>query len=135
MKIKEVIPFEYSEVYSFSEGLALVYNDGKHGFIDKTGTMKISCNKFRARPDICYPFYHSGMGFKEGLAVVSTVGGRHIKFGYIDKFGNEVITPKYDAVRDFSCGLAVVGFADNSLGCDSYGASACKWGFIGIDVT
>ena len=45
--------------------------------------------------------------FKEGLAPVEADG----KWGYIDKEGKEVVSPKYELSRDFSEGLAMV-YAD-----------------------
>ena len=130
MELKEVIPFEYSHVHSFSEGLALVCNDDKWGFIDKTGTLIISCEKYNVPTDNHYPFSLFGTGFREGLAAVSAKVDDSRKYGFIDKSGNEVIPLKYDIVRDFSCGIAIVGIADKNLKTDSYGALGCKWGAI-----
>jgi hypothetical protein len=136
MKLKEIIPFQYNDVYHFSEGLALVYNDHECGFIDQTGTMKIPCKQGTVPVDNHHPFTHFGTGFKEGLASVSAKVdetlryGINRRYGFIDKSGNEVIPMQYDAVRDFSCGLAIVGIIDKSLGRDSYGSFGCKWGAI-----
>jgi hypothetical protein len=125
MKVKEGIPFEYSRVNNFSEGYALICSDDNWGFIDKTGTIKISCKKY------CVPTdnhsYLFGTGFREGLAAVSIKIDGNRKYGFIDKSGNEIIPLKYDAVRDFSCGIAIVGIADYNLETDSYGAPGCKW--------
>ena len=102
MNIKEIIPFQYNDVYHFSEGLALVYNDHECGFIDKTGTMKIPCKQGTVPVDNHYPFTLFGTGFKEGLASVSAKVDESLRYdvnrryGFIDKSGNEIIPIKYD---------------------------------------
>ncbi len=67
--------------------------DGKWGYIDKTGTIKIQ------------PQYEFAMPFSEGLATVRLNG----KWGYIDAFGTTVIQPQFDDAHPFSDGLATVG--------------------------
>ena len=87
---KVVIPFEYWDIRSFSEGLAAVQRR-KWGFIDKTGKVVI-------------PFeYWEVKSFSEGLAAVNRGS-----WGFIDKTGKEVIPFEYWAVGDFSEGYAVV---------------------------
>ena len=52
-----------------------------------------------------------GMGdFSEGMAAVSTSdkGSRQSKYGFIDKAGNEVVTPEFVSAGDFSEGFAAV---------------------------
>lgn len=90
---------QYSEVYQFSEDLALVhksfgynYNQNLYGYIDNYGKVVIPLN------------YHGAGSFKEGLARVQLKG----KWGFIDKLGNLVIPCKYIDVGDFSNGLAYV---------------------------
>jgi hypothetical protein len=59
---KVVIPIEYDDAESFSEGLARVKKNGKWGFIDKTGKVVI-------------PFEYDWVySFSEGLAEVEKNG-------------------------------------------------------------
>jgi len=100
---KVTIPFAYSDVTSFSDGLAAVKKD-KWGFIDKTGNEIISLK------------YDAVESFSNGMAKVKTGN----QWGFINKSGVEVIPCKYDAIAAFSDGLAAVssngkwGFIDNS---------------------
>ena len=134
---KEAFPFNYEKASIFSEGLAVVWKDGKCGYIDKNGNEVIALtDKF------------SGSDFSDGLAGVwkdekygyidkkgnlvipmqykyeydEYEGGygaysfneglalllRNGKWGYIDKKGNEVVSCKYEIAYDFSDGLAAV---------------------------
>lgn len=77
---KEVVPFIYDEVGSFSEGLASVKKGGKCGYIDKTGQVVIPLQ---------YDGYTSCMEFHGGLAPVETDG----KWGLVDTSGNWVVQP------------------------------------------
>ncbi|MDY4882659.1 MAG: WG repeat-containing protein, partial [Muribaculaceae bacterium] len=87
-----VIPFKYDYAWSFSEGLAEVELDGKHGYIDKAGKEVI-------------PFkYDIAWGFIDGLARVKL----NRKYGFIDRGGKEVIPIKYDDAWDFQNGKARV---------------------------
>ena len=84
--------------------LFMVVQDGKFGFIDKTGTMIIA-PQFSGLEE-------SSRVFPEGLAAVMT-GGKfgHIdmtKWGFIDKTGTMVIAPQFAGAYGFSEGLAVV---------------------------
>lgn len=91
--LKEVVPLIYDSVENFSEGLAQVQEDGKYGFVDKTGKEVV-------------PFiYDSVENFSEGLARVEKDG----KYNYIDKTGKEVVPSEYDlGWGEFSEGFADV---------------------------
>ena len=84
--------------------LTLKKQDGKYGFVDKSGNVVIPC------------IYDDADSFSEGLAWVKQNG----KTGYIDKSGNVVIPFIYDKGSSFHEGLARVyengkyGFIDNS---------------------
>ena len=80
------------EVYDFSEGLAVIKQNGKFGYIDKTGKIAI------------HPQFDNANNFSEGLAVIK----QNSKFGYIDKRGNFVILPQFDYADNFSEGLAKI---------------------------
>ncbi len=76
-----------------TSGLYPVSVDGKWGYIDNTGTIKIQ------------PQYELAGPFSEGLATVRLNG----KWGYIDTSGTMVIQPQFDDAHPFSDGLATVG--------------------------
>lgn len=92
---KTVLPFKWSFVDSFQEGLARVKDEnGKWGFIDKTGKIVIPCQ-------------WNGAGiFNEGFAYII---GDNWKYGYIDKSGKVVITCQWKDAGHFVNGLARVG--------------------------
>jgi hypothetical protein len=107
MKGQIVIPAEYDDVFSFSEGLAMIRDHTgtypKSGYINKAGKVVIA------------PQYDNASNFSEGLAVVTFAG----KKGLIDQQGNVTWLP-YDSLEPFSEGLAVVaksgkhGYIDKS---------------------
>lgn len=81
-----------------TEGLQAIRKDGKFGFIDDVGRLRIANRYEDARP------------FSEGLAAIQIRG----KWGYIDHHERLVIQPVYDMTQDFSNGHAIVqldGFA------------------------
>lgn len=69
-----------------------IREDGKYGYIDKTGRVVIP------------PQFENTMGFNEGLAATKMNG----KYGYIDTKGRWVIKPQFDFTYMFSEGLAMV---------------------------
>jgi hypothetical protein len=95
--------------------LYLVKVDGKWGFIDNTGTVKIE------------PQFEMGAGspgFSEGLAAVGVMQGAEPKFGYINGAGAWVVKPQFDSASDFSDGLAWVG-SKTGLDGDMYMKLGC----------
>ena len=66
-----MIPLIYDDAWYFSEGLARVYENGKWGFIDKTGKVVIPL------------IYDGADGFSDGEAKVRVDDERF----YIDKEG------------------------------------------------
>ena len=111
---------------SFSDGLALIgasnYNDGFGSHIDMRGGRSRTIMIVRAKKSWMWFIDKSGErilnlntqvvkeillpGFSEGLAAVKTEN----KWGFIDKKGNWVLEPKFDAAWSFSDGLALVVF-------------------------
>ena len=89
----EVIPIKYDDVWDFKDGIAKVMIDSLYGFIDKKGKVII--------PII---YENSNIKFPDCLSKVM----RNNKWGYINNKGEEIITLKYDAVFEFSEGLAMV---------------------------
>jgi len=76
----------------FYEGLALVKQGDRFGFIDTLGQLVIPCR------------YEQVRSFQEGLCTVKIDG----HWGYIDRTGRMVIEPKYLFTGDFYEGLAAV---------------------------
>lgn len=108
---REVVAPQYGNPFSnsvdgtlFSEGLAVVYQNRKAGFIDKTGKLVIPIQ------------FDYAEDFHEGLAAFR----KDKKWGFIDQTGKEVIAPQYDRIRAFQEGFATVdkdgkaGFIDKT---------------------
>jgi hypothetical protein len=114
---RTAFPDSVYDAGDFHEGLALVNTKDSHnsdvmpnwGFIDRTGLVKIA-------PQFTGAGGYS-QGFSEGRAAVA-VGGECVKhrewqiigrrWGFIDRTGEMVIEARYDFVRDFHCGRALV---------------------------
>ena len=91
---KVVIPCQWKDTRTFSEGLAAVRDaSGKWGFIDKTGKVVIPCQ------------WKDAWNFSEGLALVKDANE---KWGFIDKTGKVVIPCQWENARTFSEGFALV---------------------------
>ena len=104
------------------EGLFRIRQNGKTGFIDRTGKVVIP-----PQSDLNIPDYGEYPEFKAGLAQIEiqTDGPKsnvlsNSKFGFVDTNGTVVVPPQYDSVYDFSEGLALVqmnhryGFIDTT---------------------
>lgn len=88
---KIIIPFNYGNAESFSEGLAAVeLADGKWGYIDKSSEIK-------------FAGFRWAESFSEGLAAV-----KYDDWGFIDKNGKFIISTKYEKVEPFREGLSLV---------------------------
>jgi len=106
-----VIEPKFTEADAFSEGLAHVQLDGRHGFIDTEGNVVVPL-KFR-----------EASRFAEGLAAfrVDPPAGqeRHAEtegdWGYIDRTGKVVIPAQFRMAGPFSEGLAAVMRTDGTL--------------------
>lgn len=108
LKIPETIPKEYIvnldflelpagfSGSSFSDGLAVVYDGQKYGYMDKTGKVVIPAK------------FAGAMDFSEGLASARTGSNS----GYIDKSGSFVIPETYFYGEKFSGGFAAVQIND-----------------------
>jgi hypothetical protein len=86
-----VIPFKFNYLSSFSDGLALYtednhWNEGfQYGFVDLKGNISIKAK------------WDSACLFSEGLAAVRVGDYETGKWGIIDKAGNFLVKPEYDA--------------------------------------
>lgn len=120
---QEIVPLEYDDCLSFSEGLAAVCKDGKVGFINTDGELVIPMqydyddSNFHASD---YYFFSEGLA---GVCVRDETG--EMKFGFIDKTGKTVVEPIYDGARFFSDGMAAV------FECDASGNT--RAGFVNTD--
>lgn len=85
-------PERTEKIFKESEGLRAIIKDGKYGFIDAAGRLRIANRYERARP------------FSHGLAAIMIAG----KWGFIDHEERLVVQPVYDRVEDFSRAVAVV---------------------------
>ena len=109
---KELVPLEYYDCLSFSEGLAAVCKDGKVGFINTAGELVIPMQY--DYDDSCFRGSDQYF-FSEGLASVCVRDETgELKFGFIDKTGTTVVEPIYDGTRFFSDGMAAVFERDAS---------------------
>mgnify|MGYP000283031701 CR=1 FL=1 len=87
---------EVQDVISFSEGYFHVIMEGKHGFVDTNGKLRIA-NR-----------YDSAQFFNEGMAPVKLMG----KWGFIGPYENLLIQPFYQYSSTFQEGLAIVQIDD-----------------------
>ncbi len=99
LKIKD----KYDKVYSFSEGLALVNGNDNWTFIDPNDIIIISLKS-----------YTEAESFRYGIARVK----KDNMYGFIDKFGHEVIPLKYEDTQTIQNDIIPVKYK--------------KWGAISI---
>ncbi len=92
------------EVFSYAEGYFHILKDGKHGFVDENGKLRIA-NR-----------YDGALPYNEGLAAIKLRG----KWGYINKWEKLVVQPHYD-----TCSVFKDGFANVSIG--------GRYGIINLD--
>ena len=85
-------PLQTELIYPETEGLRAIRKDGKFGFIDDAGRLRIANRYEDTRP------------FSGGLAAIQIRG----KWGFIDHYEKLVVQPVYDHVEDFSNGKAIV---------------------------
>lgn len=111
---KLVIKSQFSEVHSFSQGLAAVKIGNKWGYINKTGKLVIK------------PQFSETRSFLQGLAAVK-IGNN---WGYINGTGKVVVKAQFNETYSFSEGLAAVKVGDNWGYIDKTGAIVIKPQFI-----
>ena len=99
--LKVFMNYPFTTFSPYKEGMALVIQKGKYGFIDKDGQLMVSTQYDQARP------------FSFGMAAVRL--GK--KWGFVDKRENMPLSPYYDEVKDFNYNCAAV-------------MREGKWGFI-----
>ncbi len=80
------------EIFPEHEGMRGIKRDGKYGFIDSRGRLRIA-NRY------------DGIGeFHEGLAPVKLIG----KWGFLNQQDQIIINPNFESVEGFSNGLSIV---------------------------
>ena len=95
------IAYNCIDVSEFSEGLAAIRTSDGVGFINTNGELVIPT----VFEDIDWnTMLNTRYMFKEGLSAFVKGG----KCGYMDKQGNTVISPEYDAASPFDQGIAAV---------------------------
>jgi hypothetical protein len=85
-----VDPFE--SIFEESEGLRGIKKDGRYGFVDNQGRLRIANRYEGIKP------------FREGLGAVKILG----KWGFVNHAERIVVQPVYDDVGPFISGLAIV---------------------------
>lgn len=95
--------YEWAE--PFKEGKALVFEDGRAGYLNKRGEYVSPC------------IYEDGYGFKEGVAVIEGEDG----FGALDFLGRVILKAEHEDVGLVSCGMIYASKEDlygyyNTLG-------------------
>lgn len=105
----EISLAEYDEAFWFSEGLAAVTKDGKRGYIDTTGKLKVPC---------IYDESNSAREFQNGFAVVC----KDEKYGYINTAGEEIVPVEFVQALPFNQdGVGYVCTADGFYYIDGTG--------------
>jgi len=90
--IKVYMNYPFTRFDPYKDGMALVVQKGKYGFIDRDGLLLVSTQYDEARP------------FSNGCAAIK-IGN---VWGFIDKKENFVATPFYDKVLDFDNRAVIV---------------------------
>jgi hypothetical protein len=81
-KGKRLTSHYYESISDFKEGLARVSLNGKEGFIDKSGSVRIQ------------PIFQDALEFQKNVCVVEKDG----KFGLIDRWGEYIMSGSYDEI-------------------------------------
>ena len=85
-------PERTERIFPESEGLRAILKDGKYGFIDAMGRLRIANRYEAAQP------------FNDGMAAIRIRN----KWGFIDRQERLVVQPVYDRVENFKNGYAIV---------------------------
>ena len=85
-------PLAAERIFAESEGLRAIMKDGKYGFIDDAGRLRIANRYEEVKP------------FRDGRAAIRIRG----RWGFIDRQEKLVVQPVYDQVENFHNGRAIV---------------------------
>ena len=101
----------FSDIGSFSEGMAAVSMDGKYGYIDSNGCLIVPCE------------YEDAEDFCCGFAAVQEDG----KWGYVNADGELAIEPRFDEAEKFDEDGHAYVFVDDCVGViDASGSWLCE---------
>lgn len=89
---REIRPLEVEEIFPESEGLRAIRSDGRYGFVDSKGRLRIA-NR-----------YENVKAFSQSLAAAKILG----RWGFINHEDRIAIQPVYDEVTSFSDNYALV---------------------------
>jgi hypothetical protein len=89
---RQIYPDDIEKIYEESEGFRAIRKNGKYGFIDSQGRLRIA-NR-----------YEGVAKYSEGLAPAMIRG----RWGYINRQDQIAIQPVYDEVTSFKDGIALV---------------------------
>lgn len=101
-KGRYVIKPQFDEAFSFSEGQAVVKKTGTYFYLLKDGNLL----------PIKEP-YSQVFDLQDGYSIVTTISNDSTYYGFIDKFGKEILKPNYAFLDNFESGTAV--FLKNNL--------------------
>lgn len=82
----------YEELFSETEGLRAIKKNGRYGFIDDRGRLRIANRYEKAKP------------YSESLAAIQILN----KWGFIDHAEKIIIQPVYESVTSFDKGTSIV---------------------------
>ncbi len=85
-------PDQVEQIFPESEGFRAMRKDGKYGFIDEQGRLRIANRYEDVKP------------FSEGMAAIRIMN----QWGFIDSGEKLVVQPVYDEVESFHNGVAIV---------------------------
>lgn len=109
----------YSETYRANQLILAVADKRENNFVpslSSSSSSKMTWNNFRVTAKNLLKYNYIGE-FHDGLAVVNL----REKYGFINKNGQEVISPTYDEVDSFSEGFAPVELGDKYFLIDTRG--------------
>lgn len=123
---KEIIPCKYERIYSFSDGIAVAYQDEKYLLVNENG------KEVYIEKD-----YNQILPFSDGVAAVR-IGNSfgygektdNELWGYIDKTGKEVIPPKEYFTVDVTFESDISYVCSFKDGFAPIGKDRDHWGFI-----
>ncbi|MFN0047770.1 MAG: WG repeat-containing protein [Cytophagales bacterium] len=90
--LKVFMNYPFSKFEPYRDGMAMVVQKGKYGFIDRDGLLLVSTQYDEARP------------YSNGLAAIRIAKN----WGFVDKQEHFIANPYYDMVNDFDFGAAIV---------------------------
>ncbi|MEQ1586311.1 MAG: WG repeat-containing protein [Cyclobacteriaceae bacterium] len=117
-RVEPLLLDKLEEVFPESEGMRGIKRDGKFGFVDSRGRLRIA-NRY------------DGIGeFHEGLAPVKLIG----KWGYLNQQDQIVINPNFESVERFINGVSIVRKNGKTGVIDKNGKTVIEYQYDSIQV-